>query len=304
MKYDTRTESLIKLLGDEDSTISGCAISELLTLDAADKSETLDSIMTELQESDDRRLRKRIHQIQSIRKIRKRRRNIAKRIKTNAPNLLQSLAELHAVWYDAVDTSEISKIWGEFVREAGKFRPVTPKRLASAMNLTGLTVYEENIQDADMYCLGTVIEDRIGADIILAAIALETGKYFGLKGTIVKINNRFGVMYVTKQDPMEETPSAIKSALTGTIIIPEEKWKLESLPKEGRNVEIWTSRHVLKYAASMLLLNSVSSEGPRYVQIMASCLIDEQVTEVLDKYLPPPFGGGPDETLKMDSSSK
>lgn len=288
MKIDKRTASLIKLLSDEDTSISAQAMAELLSLDNELGSERLSQILSEIQEDEDPAIRKKVHQMQSIQRIRKRRRNFSKRLKANTPSLLQGLGELHAIWYDDIDTKDLSKMWSEVIREAAKSRPVTPKRLAGYMKLAGFGVCDENIQDADLYCLGSILEDRIGSDVILAAITLEVGRSFGLKGSIVRVNGSFGAMYITAVKDQSEK-SKTSSGVKGAVIMPSKNWDIVSASGENKT-EIWKTEKVLKYVAAMLFVNAVCSEGPRYIQILGSCLADKTVNDSLEDFLPPPFG--------------
>ena len=79
--------------------------------------------------------------------------------------------------------------------------------------------------------------------------------------------------------------------------MPSQNWEI--IPSSGdKKVEIWTTEKVLKYVASMLFVNAVCSEGPRYIQILGACLADKTVSDSLDDFLPPPFGGGESERRK------
>lgn len=282
MHIDSRTQALITLLCDEDTAISGHAMAEILSLESDTDQNKLTDLLAELQESKEPLIRKKVHQMQAIQRIRNRRRSFSRRLQSKSPNLLQGLGELHAIWYDDIDTKDLSKLWSDLLKETGKYRPVTPKRLAGAMKLAKFGLCEENIQDADLYCLGAILEDRIGSDVILAAITLEIGRSFGLQGTIIRSNGHFGTMYTTKT----KKPTPI---LNGIIIMPSKSWEVTPLP-EKNNIEIWTTKQVLKYVAAMLFVNSVCSEGPRYVQILGACLTDEKINKSLNNVLPPPFG--------------
>ena len=286
MKKKNRTDFLIELLKDNDSGVSSQAMCELLKLDTEPDSGELSGILADLQETDEKSLRKKIHQMQAILKIRRRRASFIKRLNSPAPSMLQGLAELYAIWYDEIDTTEISKMWSTVVREAGKYRPVTPYRLASAMKSLGFGILNENIQDADLYCLGTVLEERTGAPVLLAAVALEIGRCFGLRGTIVRADGEFGIMYVTT---LSSAGESTMNELRGVIVMPSRKWKV--IPaSDAMNTEIWSTGHVLRYAASMLFVNAVCSEGPRTIQVLASCLLGKRADSPLSEFLPYPFG--------------
>jgi len=71
--------------------------------------------------------------------------------------------------------------------------------------------------------------------------------------------------------------------------MPSDSWEI--IPSSGcKKVEVWSNEKVLKYVAAMLFVNSVCSEGPRYIQILGSCLADKTVNDSLEDLLPPPFG--------------
>ncbi len=282
MQFDARTNALITLLCDDDTNISANAMSELLAIDTDADAETLSKLLAELQEEKEPILRKKAHQMQAIQRIRHRRRNFSQRIKSSSPNLLQGLGELHSIWYDDIDTKELSRLWAEMTKEAAKTRPVTPKRLAGFMKISKFGTCDENIQDADLYCIGAIIEDRIGSDILLASIALEIGRTFGLKGAIVRVDGQFGTMYTTTTD-------SPPTKLQGVIMMPSKKWKIIPVPEKA-NIEIWKTNQVLKYVAAMLFVNSVCSEGPRYIQILAACLAGKNASDSMEELLPKPFG--------------
>lgn len=282
MQFDDRINALISLMCDEDSDISANAMAQLLVMDSEEDSDALSEILAELQEDGEPLIRKKAHQMQAIQRIRRRRRSFSKRMKANSPNLLQGLAELHSIWYDDIDTKDLSRLWAELMKEAVKARPVTPKRLAAFMKSAGFTICDENIQDADLYCLGAIIEDRIGSDILLSAIALEVGKTFGLQGAIIRSGTQFGIVYTATVN------KGSNMTLEGVVIMPSRRWSIIETPES--DMEVWTTKQVLKYVTAMLFANSVCSEGPRYIQILASCLVDRDATESMEEFLPAPFG--------------
>lgn len=276
-----KIRSLINLLDDEDNNIAGTAMSELLSYDPC--SSEMNLAMAELQESGEGGLRKKIHQIQAIQRTRKRRRRLSQRFSNTNSSLLQGLADLNIIWYDEFGTGEISKIWRNLIIDAAKHKPKTTKKLASFMRDSGFAVCIENIQDPDLFCLGAVIEDRIGADILLSAITLEIGRSCGLFGTVIHTRKGFGVL-ISNSGINDQ-----KKNYYGEVIMPVQNWRV-SLPEKELPFEIWPSNKILKYITAMLFTNAVCSEGPRYIQILGSCLAGRTENETITDILPYPFG--------------
>lgn len=276
-----KIKSLITLLNDEDNNISGTAMSELLAVNA--DSDEMNLVMAELQETGEIGLRKKIHQIQAIQRTRRRRRRLTQRFENNTTSLLQGLADLNIIWYDEFGTAEISKIWRDLIVDAAKSKPKTTKKLARFMLKSGFAVCTENVQDPDLFCLGAVIEDRVGADILLAAITLELGRACGLFGTIIHSKKGFALLISNTRN------NDAKKAYYGEVILPVQNWEVVQ-PETELPFEIWPNNKVLKYVTAMLFTNAVCSEGPRYIQILGSCLTGRKEREPLTDILPYPFG--------------
>lgn len=281
---DGKLKALIRLLDDSDVNVSSPAMGELLSDDSLGKS--LNSVLAELQESSNHKVRRKSHQMQVIQRIRERRRSLSGRLLDNHPNLLQGLAELHSIWYDETESSALSEVWLEMVREAAKYKPISPKRLGYCMRKLGFKTYDDNIQDPDLYCLGAVTEDRIGSDILLVSIALEIGRGFGLRGAVIREDGAFGVLYVST---IKQRKDGKPKALRGTVLSPANNWVATSLD-DPSTTEVWSTKDALKYVAGMLFVNAVCSEGPRYVQILGSCLTGGTEHDSLETILPLPFG--------------
>ncbi len=277
-----RIKSLIKLLDDENSNIAGTAMAELLSHDG--DSDTMNFIFAELQETKKVELRKKIHQMQAIQRTRNRRRRLSSRFKTKDTNLIQGLADIHMIWYDEFGAASISNVWKDLLLEAAKQKPISVKRLAEFMLKAGFSACSDSIQDSDLFCLGAVIEDRIGADVILSAIALGIGRSFGLQGSIIHTNQGFGLIISNIVKAKDQN-----KPFFGEVILPAKTWKVAQ-PENILPFEIWSNSKVLKYITGMLFANSVCSEGPRYIQILGSCLAERKERDTLKDILPFPFG--------------
>lgn len=280
---NSRIESLITLLKDDDNSIVITAMHELLQY--GENSKEVNSVLSDLQESNDGDLRKKVHQLQAIQRTRSRRRVLSNRFKNRSTSLLQGLADLNVIWYDEFGGKEISNIWRQLIQDVSKNKCRTVKKIADFMLKSKYAVCNDNFQDADLFCLGAVIEDKIGSDILLASIALEVGQSFGLQGSIVYLKKGFGILFST--NPRETQPSG---NYYGEILIPVQNWEVVK-PESELPFEIWSNNRVLKYITGMLFANSVYSESPRYIKILGSSLLGQDENDDLSEILPYPFGG-------------
>ena len=282
-----KLESLATLLEDEDINISAVAMSEILSGNFNRKElRELVSIMQESSLPEQRRL---AHQMQAIMRKRKRRHVLSARIKKNNADLLQGMAELHSLWYDENDSREVSKLWNNLLKDAAVKPPRTPRKLAGFMRTAGFGVCDANIQDGDLYCLGAVLEDRIGSPVILAAIARQLAYFFGLKGAVVNVDSSFGILFVTGGGKNNAkcagvNPRKLKSA----ILLPADNWSIATTD-DFSHCSIMSPGKVLKFISGMLFLNAVCSEGPRYVQLLAGCIAGVKETNTMSGILPYPY---------------
>ena len=277
-----KTAALLKLLEDSDARVSSSAMSELLAIAAS--SNEIDAILSELQEAPSPTLRRRTHQMQAILRMRGSRSSLANRMSTKHSNLLQGLAEIHSIWHDDPHSAYLSDLWTMLVGKTRKRPPVTPRKLAACMKGLGFTV-GEGLLDPDLYCLGAVIEDLVGADALLASIAKELGRMFGLKSAIAMLDGNFVLLFAVTR---EATPHSKKS-LVGRILSPTENWTIYDVPAKA-NMKILSSDQVITYVASALLTNAIYSEEPRYVQILSTCLTGRNSLADMSDILPYPFG--------------
>jgi hypothetical protein len=278
-----KLQSLIALLRDEDKNISSVAMSKIL--EYKNDSKEMNIIMAELQESPEPTIRRKIHQIQAIQRVRRRRGNLSKKFVERTSNLLQGLSDLNIIWYDEYTNPNISKLWNKLIFDAIKHAPRTPSRVADYLKTQNFTTSSSSVRDSDSYCILAVLEDRIGTDVILAAVALELARVFGMFGSIVYSENYgFGVIYSNHQ-----SNSRKKEQYFGEILFPSANWKLFK-PEDVLPFKVWSNSKVLKYITSMLLVSAIASDEPRYIQILGTCLTNRKITDSLCDILPYPLG--------------
>ena len=278
---DQKLQSLISLLKDEDNNIASVAMSKIL--EYKNDSEEMNILMAELQESSEPNIRKKIHQIQAIQRARRRRGSLSKKFNERTSDLLQGLADLNIIWYDEYTNPDISTLWNQFIFDAIKYTPRSPKRLAEFLKKQKFSTSTSSVQDSDSYCLLAVLEDRIGTDIMLAAIALELARVFGMFGSIVHSEHYgFGVIF-------SNTKSNHTTQYFGEVLFPSTNWKLYD-PEKVLPIKAWSNSKILKYITSMLFVCAIASDEPRYIQILGSCLTNRKITDSLSDILPYPLG--------------
>ena len=94
-------QSLISLLDDPDENIAVSVMAEMLKYEAE-----LLPLLGELQESENKLLRKRIQQLETIILLRNRRRDFLKKITAEEIDIIEGLIELHLLYFDR-DTPQL-----------------------------------------------------------------------------------------------------------------------------------------------------------------------------------------------------
>ncbi len=265
--------SLIKLLDDDNPVVVQSVMAELLRHE-----QEVIPLLAEHQESDNSRLRMRIHQLQSIMTTRRRRSSFGNLLRKKHLKLIDGLIAVHLQWYDNDSERSLFKLWREILKTAKRYKPETIEQLSYFMRKCGFSVIAEDEIQADHYCLGPVLEDQEGADFILCAIALEIAAVWGLELRIVRVVGNFALVDTD-----------------GQALVPKNNWQLMSRITI-QNCDFWDNVKILKLASSMLFLHAVSSDSFRYVHTIGhslSSLIDEDASD----FFPYPYAptSDPDE---------
>lgn len=266
-----KLESLIKLLDDENSQIAQAAMSELLKHE-----DDIAEWLAQHQESENSLLRQRIHQLQSIITVRRRRRDFSKMLEDEDLSLLDGLVAVHLQWYDNDSERSIIKYWKQLLDAATRYNPENLEKLAYFMRKCGFSVAPEKEVQPDYFCLGPVLEDQLGADFILCAIALEIAAIWNLE---LKIARCMGKFVLVDGD--------------GRILTPHNSWQLVQQHKT-QIFDFWSRKQILKLASSMLFLFAVSSDSFRYVHTIGHTLASIADKKDLD-FLPYPYNSDQEE---------
>lgn len=261
--------SLLTLLDDPDEGIAVSVMGELLKYD----SELL-PLLGEFQESENKLQRKRIQQLETIINLRERRKSFLDKLQAEPLNIFECLIELHLIYFDR-DTPEI--LWDMLrtfmsVAENNEIKNLTELGAFMARNGFALPPAEE-ILDPENFCIGPVLEDRLGSDIMLCTLALLAGIDAGLSLGLVRVAGRFAVIDVS-----------------GGMISPANDWLPDKASKLERG-DFWNDpKTVIRYASLMLFLHAVCSDNFRYVHTIAHTLTGSGDEKLLD-FLPYPYNG-------------
>ncbi len=264
-----KIRTLLTLLDDPDENVGISAMGELLRHEA-----DVLPLLGELQEADDAILRKRVQQLQAIITVRRRRREFLALLKSRRVDLLEGLVEVHLQWFDNDSKPALCEMVQSFLEVAANNELKNIEELGSFMLRSGFSVPPAGGRcDPENYCIGTILEDRIGADIMLCVIALLVGAESGLELGLVRIMGHFAVVNVS-----------------GVMISPDNDWAPDRASKL-KNGDFWNDpAAILKYASLMLFLYAVGSDSFRYIHTIGHAISGTDETEEMS-FLPYPYGG-------------
>ena len=264
-----KLELLFSLLNDVGEKSANIIMAELLS-----HSEKLPDFLQKYQESDDPLLRKRIHQLQAILSIRKRRMDFSNFLCGDdvevEDNIFDSLALLHLQWYDNDNWQSIKDVYTDLLLQSRKFQFSNLYDVAYFMRKMKFSVSDRNGLQPDLYCIGIVIDERFGADCILCALAKSLAKDNNLNLKIIKLVDNFSLM--------DEN---------NTLLTPFHDWRTFT-PQRHDDVQIWDDRKILELISSRLFMSAVGSDSFRYIHTIGHLLADLIGEEDL-AFLPYPY---------------
>ena len=263
-----RIKNLFSLLDDQSDTVAYGAMVELLKYP-----EQLDSFLSEYHESPDHLMRKRIHQLDAIMTIRRRRKNFMHALNRSEINLAECLAEIHLMWYDNDSKPMLTELLDEFTGAAETFEVSDIFRLGDFMRKNNFaTPIDGETLNPDNYCVGSVIDDRCGSEIMLCLLALLASFTGGYELRIAYMLDHF--LLIDK---------------LGNWLMPSGNWKTGKLASGGKP-EYWDDgRQILKYLALQLFASAVGSDSFRYIHTIAAALTGSDGTNMDDDLLPYPY---------------
>ncbi len=265
MDSKTTIETLLRLLDDPNQQAASLIMAELL-----EREEELNDYLSGLQESDDAVIRRRVHQLESVMLLRRRRRIFAEKLQLDQISLLDGLIEVHLQWYDNDSPESVHADWNKLLNEARKTPPENIEKMAYFMRKTGFSAPPPNDLQADYYCIGTVFDESLGADIMLCAIAQMIAAGWGLELQIIQVMENFALIDNDKR-----------------VLTPKDGWRVHA-PIQNEIYNVWDRTMVLKFAMSMLFLCAVSTDSFRYVNTIGAALSKVYGRDNVD-FLPFPY---------------
>ena len=264
MKY------LVELLDDENEQSASMAMAELLTKGST----ALEPVLRDMQKSDNPRIRKRTRQLQHALMARSRRR-IFMQPPERPISLLTGLIRLHLCWFDNDKQSFVEKQWRELEAEYRKAHPADLFGMAEFMRKMFPDRPENRDFHPDSFCIGAVLEDKIGSDLIFACIAAILSS---------STQNRFSVVRVGIDTAVADSG--------GRLIFPVDNWQLYGGVAEGEEPPVvWDTQTILRYVSSVLFVSAVASDGFRYLYTIGAPLA-AAIGEKDLSFLPYPYGNG------------
>ena len=263
---DENLKHLISLLDDSNPLVGANVLAELLKYQ-----DKLPELIKELQESHDPVVRQRIHQLQVIAAIRKQRHDFAQQVRSNSLSLFDILLGIHLLWYDSDPPEEIIASWKKHIKTAKKFNPISLTTLGRFMRKQEYAAGQPDQFRADHYCLGSVMDERIGAEVILCCLAAITAASFKVDTRIGSAGKRF---YVVDG--------------SGMALCPARNWNCSPLPP-SIHLFFWNRQSLVKHVLSMLFLYAVASDSFRYINTIGSCLAEIATGKDKLDFLPYPY---------------
>ncbi len=269
---------LIELLKDEDPKASSHAMAELLASLPPDS-----DLLAELQEDQDPALRKSAHQMQVASRQRLFRKEFLDKDRIASSDIMSLLTDIHMMWFDEDNVADISKDWEDLLREASEFEFKNLSDLASFMRESGFRTPSGAEFYPEDFCFGSVLNEKIGADFILAVIAAGLAMHQEHKFAIVKTDAGFGVMDRHSR-----------------ISIPSAEWAVVHDCDE-LNTKLFDKEMLCRNCISMLFVASIVGDSFRYSHIFGTALSGK---DSISELMPHPLGKCGEEDRHRRSNKK
>jgi hypothetical protein len=198
-RHQTTIRALLSLLQDDDEKIASLAMEQFLKLDRA-----VDETIAEHQESQDPRLRNRIHQLSSILARRRARREFIHSVADEGISLWDGVVQINALYDPQCDLRKVREAVQRLSERLGVGTPNAP-RLAALMRDEEFTVPDEDGLDIELFLAERVLETKYGSSPVLCALAQRLGELRDWESTIVLYDGRFCLMdrHQLLMDPAE-----------------------------------------------------------------------------------------------------
>jgi len=258
-------DNLLSLLDDEDERVAVSAMAELLY-----RERELGTRLAELQDCDQPLVRRRVHQLQAAITLRRRRREFAAKLKSRKVALPEGLIDVHLQWFDNDSRPGLDKLLFDFHAESMRCCVDSLDELSYFMQKNGFRAYSETTMHAEYYCIGPVIENRVGTVSMLAAAAALAAPT-SAPVSVVRAMGDF----------------ALRDDRRHMLLLPGRDWMVVEEPHSPR-AELWTTPRLLTYFSANLFSSAVNSDSFRYILTIAQSLTGAEDDSPLDA-MPYPY---------------
>ena len=259
--------ALLKLLADEDQTVANFAMAETLS-----SVKNPGELISRLQESSLKNIRRKSHQMQGVVNCRNERSNLFVKIQKNPEKLIENLIEIHQLWFNEDTKEELLNEWEKIFDRFNPGKQSSLKKILSFMKNNGFRTSPFNELFAEYFCIGSVFGKKLGSDCILAAISSELANKTGIETNVIKTEAGFGISCDMKK-----------------ICLPSANWAVVSNSPDLKS-SIFTPLMICRYAAYMLLLCAIISGSFRYVNTIGTALLDGNMKKTIFDIFPYPYG--------------
>lgn len=265
-EYSTMSEidALLKLLDDDDPQVTALVMENLLQ-----RKNQLKSKLAELQESNNPKLRERIHQIESIITRKQRLQTFLNNLNKGKVSLWQDLIYINKLVDSALSKNDVQKQFKNLTDKVDTAE-LTCLDLCEFMREQGFMVPEEDVLDPDLYLIDAVLTCGLGSPLMSAIIAQKIAKEFHLELSIVLCKGKHFLL-----DPEDN------------LISPQNGWTFKKL-KKGSKIYPCTQKDCIESMIAFLYLSAVT-EGQLKLIYTFSKIIAILSNTTLEK-LPYPIG--------------
>ncbi|MBR2425675.1 MAG: hypothetical protein IKB16_02935 [Lentisphaeria bacterium] len=272
MDEKQKIQFLIELIDDENEQSASLAMAELLK---SPRQDLVKSHLCDLQEAENIRLRRRIHQLQTAISLRTVREELGKAIRNDAISLLQGAFHLHMLWFDTDDTEKLWSQWQELCAALLKHYPGNLTDIAKFMQEQKFRpVLHTDTLAPEQYCIGCALEKNPASALLLSIIAQGVTAQTGAGLRIIRSGFKIGV-----------------ADIRGEIMLPLEDWRVISMEEKLESGMPW---HYVSDSAALHTLTvnlfqcATVADSFRYMYTLGTVLAISAGKENLD-FLPYPY---------------
>ena len=240
------------LMDDEHEQSASLAMAELLRTGPPD---LLNERLCEFQETRNPRLRRRVHQLQSAIGARFTRSLLADDLRSGKLSLLDGAIRLHLCWFDNDRYENVWSQWDDLRDELYDARPGNIAEFGEFMVAQAFNAPNSRSElEPEYYCIGCVLDDMPGSDLILSIIAAQLTVDTPLKLRLIRSGMDFGIM-----------------DSRGNKLFPGDNWRLAPAGRGDRPAPVRDAQ-ALRMIASSLFFCAVSTDSFRYLYTFGSAL--------------------------------